>query len=319
VTIIPLPTRRDWTPDDFEPDPRGRGRRLRPRKPRVPWTKPRRPRGAREYAECGGPKIYRDRYDSAQGFAAAVRKACGPKKAAREFDVGGPESGTLVGARRAPGLFDDNWGTAFPLTRAEQRAMQEGELVTDPFFAPPTTANPGNWIADRLNQLRQRMSPTVYNTATGLRPLCGDPGYGITCAGPDGEVGWTGGTRPLTKEEAQEFLAAYCSPGRCLTAGLATPPAGYKEFIIRTKPANPGTASRFTCGPAAIAPVAGTTLPLPSLPQPPAPPPPPQPITNACPPTWYWAVGLTGCRCVPPNIGAPYASSEDLARCGIFF
>ncbi len=196
--------------------------------------------------------------------------------------------------------------------------MQEGEAIVDPFFAPPTTANPGNWIADKLELLRRRMSPTVYNTATGLRPLCGDAGYGLTCAGPDGEVGWTGGSRPLTKEEAQSFLDAYCAPGRCLTSGLVSPPDGYKEILIRTKPAHPGTAARFSCGPTVIAPVARTTLPLPALPAPPPPPPPAKPITNTCPPGWYWTIGLTGCRCMPAELNLPPATAAQLAQCGVF-
>lgn len=257
--------------DAAAPRRRGQPIRFKVRKPKLPWTYKPRSIERRIYTECGGRRIYHDKYNGPQGVAAAVAKLCGPRKRARDFGVGGPEAGTLSGARRVAGLFDSNWATDFPLTRAEQRALQEGRLrfdadtgtltetalrpglkvpvSLDPFFAPPTTPAPANWIDDALRRVRGTFGPTKYQTAKGWLPFCPAGGRGITCAGPDGEVGWTGGTIPLTPLDVQRFKEAYCAPGQCQTGGKISPPPGYKEFVIKTKPHNPAVLLKASCQP----------------------------------------------------------------------
>lgn len=204
------------------------------------------------------------------------RKNCAGKRGAREFFTGGPESGTLAGARRAEGLFDYNWGTEFPLTRDEQKALQEGRAVPDPFFAPPTTANPGNYIKSRIDRLRAKQNPTLYMTAEDIAQLCRPAGSGITCEGPNGGMSWTSTTAQLTPADVNRFRDAYCQPNTCARPGTATPPPGFTERAITTKPRNPAVAGRARCESAPITPIL-TTKPIPSTP-----PPPPPPVDYAC-------------------------------------
>lgn len=319
--------------DRTVPPRAGHARRFTVPKPRLPWRM--RPRAPRDQwgVECGG-RIKRWSYDPGpQVRAAWFAKHCGPRQAARSFDPGGPEAGTLAGARRAPGLFDWNWGTPFPLTRAEQKAMQEGrarydpetgtlveqelrpgrkELVAvDPFFAPPTTPAPENWIDDKLQRLRGTFGPTKFQAPRGLLPYCAKGGFGITCAGPDGEVGWTGGTEPLSAADVARFRDAYCNPGQCQTGGKISPPAGYREFVVKVKPRNPAVRLKASCQQWAVAPPVVTDVPLPPLAVPPLPlpgaPPPP------CVPdvilgrddgpfaSGWWIVSRQGTRMLVPN------------------
>jgi hypothetical protein len=231
-------------------DAKGRIRGRRVPKPKLPWSYPRRSSTPRVYSECGGKRIYHDQYSNPEGLQAAINKACGPKKAAREFDAGGPEAGTLVGARRAPGLFDENWGTPFPLTRADQRNLQDG-LPPNYFLEPPTEAAPTNYIADRFEVLRQKFAPTKYTTAQKVNPLCGKSWAAITCEGPDGGIGWYTEGEPISEADAKRFTDAYCQPNKCAHPGDATPPPGVKEVVIKGKPRNPGPAGRFHCEPEA--------------------------------------------------------------------
>lgn len=216
----------------------------------MPWTYPRRSKTPRVYSECGGKRIYHDVYSTPEGLQAAINKACGPKKAAREFDAGGPEAGTLVGARRAPGLFDENWGTPYPLTRRERRDLQDG-LPIDPFFEPPTDALPQNYIADRIEKLKQKMAPTKYTTAQQVNPLCGKSWAAITCEGPDGGIGWYSDGEKISEADAKRFTEAYCQAGKCQQPGSATPPPGVREVVIKVKPKNPAVAHRARCEPEA--------------------------------------------------------------------
>lgn len=315
--------------------PDGKRVRVKVRKPKLPWTYAPRSTERRVYTECGGRRIYHDKYNGPQGVIAAVAKLCGPRKRARDFDPGGPEAGTLAGARRAAGLFDYNWGTDFPLTRAEQRALQEGRLrfdaesgqlietelrpgaqylgALDPFLAPPTSPAPENWLEDKFQRLSGRFGPTLFRTPDAYSRFCPTGGYGISCAGPDGEVGWVGGSTPLTPLDVQRFKEAYCAPGQCQTGGKISPPPGFKEFVVKVKPRNPGTALKASCEPKAAPEPVVMDVPVP----PPAavemvPPPGTPLITKGCPPGWYWGIGLTGIRCVPIGIGAPAATAADL-------
>lgn len=304
-----------WAPElDREQSTRdGRRIRFKIRKPRLPWTYTPRSRERRVYTECGGKRIYHDKYFDAQGIAAAVRKACGPRKIRRTFDPGGPEAGTLYGARRAAGLFDENWDREFPLTRKERELIAAGQPVPDPFFAPPTTPAPENWIDDKLRRLRGTFGPTQYQTPKGWAPFCPEGGFGITCAGPDGEVGWTGGTTPLTPLDVQRFKEAYCAPGQCQTGGKISPPPGYREFVVKVKPRNPAVALKASCQPVLAPEPVVMDVPLPPPGPPPEQPAPTAPlITKGCPVGWYWGIGLTGIRCVPIGLGAPPATAADL-------
>lgn len=251
----------------------GRTGRVKVRKPRLPWTYKPRSTERREYTECGGPRIYRDKFTDMQGYLRAVRKACGPRRTAREFDVSGAEGGTLVGARRAAGLFDDNWDKQFPLTRKERELLEQGKPIPDPFFAPPTTPAPENWIDDKLRRLRGTFGPTQYQTPKGWLRFCPEGGTGITCAGPDGEVGWTGGSRALTPLEVERFKEAYCAPGQCQTGGKISPPPGFKEFVVKMKPRNPAVLLKSSCQPVLAPGPIVQDVPL-EAPPPPGPPPP---------------------------------------------
>jgi hypothetical protein len=191
------------------------------------------------------------------------KKYCGPRKGRRLFDPGGAESGTLAGARRAPGLFDENWDREFPLTRKERETLAAGGQVLDPFFAPPTTPNPGNWIEDKIKRIRGTFGPTLFQTPKAYTRFCKDGGFGITCAGPDGEVGWTGGTVPLTPLDVDRFREAYCSPGQCQTAGKVAPPSGYTEFVVKTTPRNPAVRLKASCQPVLAAEPVIMDVPLP--------------------------------------------------------
>lgn len=291
--------------------------RLRRKKPRLPWTYEPRSKTNRIYSECGGKRIYHDQYSSAQGVQAAINKACGPRKAVREFDPGGPEAGTLVGARRAAGLFDYGWGEQFPLTRAEQQAYQEGAPKPDPFFQPPTSPHPSNFVEDKIAQLRKTFGPTQYVSPKGYFPFCDQGGFGITCAGPDGEVGWTGGSTKLTPLDVDRFTKAYCQAGQCQEGGRETPPPGYKEFVIKTKPRNPAVAIKASCQPVlADLPVVMDVRLLPRVGE--AGPAAIDGITKGCPPGTRWALGLTGCSCQSPATH-PIAltASELLTICGV--
>jgi len=290
--------------------------RLRRRAPRLPWRYPPRRTGL-PYTECGGRVVKRwDHTPTAQEIIVAVARLCGPRKTARQFDAGGPEAGTLVGARRAAGLFDAGWGEVFPLTRKEQQAYQQGAAVPDPFFAPPTTPHPSNWIDDKLQRLRGTFGPTAYVSPKGYFPFCPAGGHGFTCAGPDGEVGWTGGSRPLTPLEAAQFREAYCDPGQCQEGGKLTPPDGFKEFVVKTKPRNPAVALKASCRPVLAPEPIVMDVVLPALPgEPPAPPPPY--ITKGCPAGSAWVVTTIGCRCDKLPTILPLADAAQLARCGI--
>lgn len=292
--------------------------RFRIRKPRLPWAyRPRQPRD--EWGvECGGRRM-RWSFDPGDAVRSAwFKKNCVPRKARRVFDPGGAESGTLSGARRAAGLFDENWDREFPLTRKEREVLAAGGQVADPFFAPPTGPAPENWIDDKLQRLRGTFGPTRYQTPKGLLPFCPEGGFGITCAGPDGEVGWTGGTVPLTPLDVARFKDAYCAPGQCQTGGKASPPPGYKEFVIKVKPRNPAVRLKASCQPVlAPEPVVMDWPPLPPA-APPAPAPAvPGAISKGCPPGHYWAVTTIGCRCMPNGSGGAPASAERIALCGI--
>jgi hypothetical protein len=296
---------------------RGGPPRLRRKKPKLPWTYEPRSKTNRIYSECGGKRIYHDQYSSAQGVQDAINKACGPRKIAREFDPGGPESGTLVGARRAPGLFDSGWGESFPLTRKEQQAYQEGTLRPDPFFAPPTTPHPSNYIEDKLQRLRGTFGPTPYQSPKGYFAFCPQGGYGISCAGPDGEVGWSGGSTPLSGLDVKRFTEAYCAAGQCQEGGRITPPPGYKEFVVKTKIRNPAVAIKASCQPVlADLPVIQDVRQLPRVGSGPAPP--LDGVTKGCPPGTRWALGLTGCSCqTPATHPIALSPSELLTICGI--
>jgi len=301
----------DVDPDASRPDLRRT--RFKVRKPRLPWTYAPRSKERRLYTECGGPRIYHDRYSSPAGLAAAIKKACGPRKMVREFDPGGPEAGTLVDARRAAGLFDSNWDREFPLTRKEREALGAGALVPDPFFAPPTSPAPENWIDDKLKRIRGTFGPTRYTTPKGLLPFCPEGGFGITCAGPDQEVAWTGGTTPLTPLDVARFKEAYCAPGQCQTGGKLTPPAGYKELVIKMKPRNPAVRLKASCQPVlSPEPVIMDFPPPPAGPVPAPSPAAPVGITAGCPAGWYWAIGLTGVACSDPALHRQPATAEQL-------
>jgi len=225
----------------------GRPARFAVRKPRLPWTYTPRSFARRTYTECGGPRIYHDKYATAAGLAAAIKKACGPKKTRREFDAGGPEAGTLAGARRVVGLFDFNWDREFPLTKKERVELQATGDVLDAFFQPPTTPDPGNWVDDKLKRIRGTFGPTLYQTPKAYSAFCPDGGFAISCAGPDGEVGWRGGQVALTPLDVARFKDAYCAPGQCQTGGKIEPPAGYKEFVVKVAPRNPAVRLKASC------------------------------------------------------------------------
>lgn len=296
----------------------GRRIRLKIRKPRLPWRYAPRSTERRVYTECGGPRIYHDKYLDAQGVAAAVRKACGPRKARRVFDPGGPEAGTLSGARRAAGLFDENWDREFPLTRKERELIEQGKPVPDPFFAPPTSPAPENWIDDKLRRIRGTFGPTKYQTPKGWLPFCPEGGYGMTCAGPDGEVGWTGGSRPLTPLEVARFTEAYCAPGQCQVPGKISPPPGFKEISFKMKPRNPAVALKASCQPVLAPEPAIMDVPLgPPEPVPAAPAGLPPAITKGCPPGFGWLISDIGIGCRPLELPLRRATAEELLYFGI--
>jgi len=197
---------------------------------------------------CDSKKLFGKPTLTAQQMTAWAAKNCSPRRAAREFHTGGPEAGTLVGARRAPGLFDENWGNSYPLTRKEQQRVAAGDPVADPFFQPPTYAYEGNWIADKLENLRKKMAGTPYTTALQLNKLCGPAGSMTSCSSPSGTVSWVSDTAIMTKADNARFAAAYCVPG-CQTGGRATPPAGFTERVVKTEPRNQSVKARFSCGP----------------------------------------------------------------------
>jgi len=198
---------------------------------------------------CDSKKLFGKPTLSAQQMTAWSAKNCSPRRSAREFHVGGTEAGTLVGARRAAGLFDEGWGNAFPYTRAEQKKLQEGVAVPAPFFAPPTYAYEGDFVKDKLELLKKKMAGTPYTTANQLNPLCGPQGSMTSCSSPSGTVSWVSTTSVLTKADQERFGAAYCKPG-CQTGGKATPPAGFTERVVKAEPRNPSVRLSFNCGPA---------------------------------------------------------------------
>lgn len=271
---------------DFLYSPRGHFRGLRIPKPKVPWQR-RPPRAAVARTSCGNKSTTWRTNPTGQQIANWWAKNCGPKKAARDFAVGGPESGTLAGARRAEGLFDWNWGTDFPLTRKEQLALQNGTPIPDPFFSPPTDAPAGNWIADKMELLRRRMRPVEYSTALDINKLCGPGGSGITCEGPDGGVSWSSERGSLTKEDQARFREAYCGPNQCVTPGRVAPPAGFTERAIIAKPRNPGTAGKTGCRVAPIVPVL-SSIPI-------------APVAPATPPAVDWTCAASDLGCVGAN------------------
>jgi hypothetical protein len=297
-----------WEADDDPVASRQLGRtgRVKVRKPRLPWRYARRSTTPREYTECGRGRIYRDQFTDMQGYLRAVRKKCGPRKLAREFDVTGAEGGTLVGARRAAGLFDDNWDKQFPLTRKERELLEQGKRPEQFFFEPPTTPAPENWIDDKIRRIRGTFGPTKYQTAKGWLPFCPQGGLGLTCAGPDGEVGWVGGSVPLTPLDVQRFKEAYCAPGQCQTGGKISPPAGYREVVVKTKPRNPAVLLKASCQPV-LAPAPVVMDVPPGAPPGPAPAPPP---SWECDPFGPCAIVI---NCGPPSnktgrwiAGTPY-------------
>lgn len=298
----------------------GRVPRRKVRKPRLPWRYAPRSKTAREYTECGRGRIYRDQYTDLQGYLRAVRKRCGPRVTAREFDVTGAEGGTLVGARRAAGLFDDNWDRQFPLTRKERELLEVGEEPLELFFEPPTTPNPGNWIDDKIRRLRGTFGPTQYQTPKAWQRFCPQGGTGITCAGPDGEVGWTGGDRALTPLEVKQFTDAYCAPGQCQTGGKLAPPSGFREFVVKVKPRNPAVLLKASCQPVlAPEPVIADVALGPPAPTPAPPPPGPKRITAGCLPGEFWVISDIGLRCSINGGGGRVATVEDLIYFGLPF
>ena len=270
----------------------GRPLRVRVRRPRLPWTYTPRSSTRRIYSECGRGRVYHDVYSTPEGLAAAIKKACGPRKARRQFDPGGPEAGTLAEARRAGGLFDENWDREFPTTRKEREVIAAGGQVPDFFFQPPTTPAPENWIDDKLKRIRGTFGPTKYFTPKAMQPFCPTGGYAISCAGPDGEVGWVGGDRPLTPLETKRFTDAYCAAGQCQTPGKTTPPAGFKEISSKVKPRNAAVLLKASCQPVlAPAPV------IQDVPQPPAAPAPVAPGGQwQCPPQQPTCLSVS-CEC----------------------
>lgn len=193
-----------------------------------------------------------------------------------------------------------------------------GEEPLDLFFAPPTTPVPENWIDDKLRRIRGTFGPTQYQTPKGWLRFCPEGGYGISCAGPDGEVGWTGGDRPLTELEVAQFKDAYCAPGQCQTGGKITPPAGFKEFVVKSAPRNPAVLLKASCQPVLRPDPVIMDVPLLGPGAAPEPPPPPLVgITKGCPPGWIWCIGLTGIRCFPREICFQPATAADLAYFGI--
>jgi hypothetical protein len=284
----------------------------------LPWRYAPRSRERRLYSECGTGKIYHDLYADAQGLAEAIRKKCGPRKLRRTFDPGGPEAGTLSGARRAPGLFDENWDREFPLTRRERELFERGAAPEEFFFEPPTTPAPENWIDDKLRRIRGTFGPTKYQTPKGWLPFCPKGGYAISCAGPDGQVAWVGGDRPLTPGEVEDFKAAYCAAGQCQVGGRISPPTGFKELVTKTKPRNPAVQLKASCQPVlATAPV---VVDVPLAPPGPVPVPPPTvtgPITQGCPPGYFWAVTSIGIGCRPIGFPLRAATAEELLYFGL--
>lgn len=195
---------------------------------------------------CNGKRRFFVTPPTAQDMVAWNRKNCPIKRTTREFHPGGPEAGTLTGARRAPGLFDDGWGTEFPLTRREQKKLQEGIPVPNPFFAPPTYAYEGNWIKDKLENLRRKMAGTSYTTALNINPLCGPRGSMTTCSTAHGTYQWISETTVLTQADNERFVAAYCKPN-CAAPGSAAPPAGFTQRNIVATSRNPDVRRAFSC------------------------------------------------------------------------
>lgn len=228
--------------------------------------------------ECRGRKLFGKPTLTAQQRAAWARKNCAPREAMRQFDAGGPEAGTLSGARRAPGLFDSGWGEAFPLTRAEQKAVQEGAALTDAFFQPPTEPHPSNWIEDHLKRLRGRFDAAQFTTPKALIGACPEGGFGMSCSGPNATVTWFKTSGPFTESEKAQYRDAYCKPGVCITGPVGSPPPGVKQTVYRYSPRNPAVAVKASCRPEPPTPVV-TDRPLdPLAPPPPSPPPPTGPV-----------------------------------------
>jgi hypothetical protein len=148
-------------------------------------------------------------------------------------------------------LFDEGWGQEFPLTRKEREAIASGKQVLDPFFAPPTTPHPSNWIEDKLQRLRGTFGATTFTAPASLSRFCPQGGSGITCAGPNAEVIWTVEGRDLTAAEKARFTDAYCKPGVCVTGSAGVAPEGVTERIIAVRPRNPAVAVKASCQPIA--------------------------------------------------------------------
>jgi hypothetical protein len=289
------------TVEDIDPTwtgPPARGLRFKVRKPRLPWRYAPRTKEGGLVQGCGNRSIRWGRFPSAQEVEQWRVKNCLPRQAIREFNPGGPESGTLAGARRAPGLFDSNWGTPFPLTRREQRALQEGQAVPDPLFAPPTTPNPGNWIDDKLRRIRGTFGPTQFQTPKSYLRFCPEGGFLISCAGPDFAVEWYGGSVKLTPSQVEDFNEAYCRPQQCGLGRRIPPPPGYKEFYRVSKPRNAAVLLKASCqrvpepGPVVM------DVPLPPIPPAPAAPA-PAISTSGCPPGWGLCRTQVGIGCYP--------------------
>lgn len=268
-------------------DPR-RPLRRRVRRARMPWRFKPRAQGFQEGVECAGKRMRWNTPQSAQTKAAWFAKNCGPRRTAREFSTAGAEGGTLVGARRAEGLFDYGWGTDFPLTRREQKRLQEGTAVPDPLFAPPTHPHASNWIDDTLRRIRGTFGATQYQTPKGWLPFCPPGGSGITCSHPNGSVIWRKVGSDLTAQERELFLRTYCAPGVCLTGSAGVAPVGITETIAYSRPRNPGTAEKASCQP--LPAVQAVVMDVP-VPPPPA----------AGPPVTDWSCTGAEASCVGAN------------------
>jgi hypothetical protein len=262
--------------------------RFKIRKPRLPWKYAPRPARFQIGINCGNRTIRWAKDPGAQVRAAWLAKNCGPRKSARQFDAGGPEAGTLAGARRVAGLFDEGWGEAFPFTRKEQQALQEGKTVAAPFFAPPVEPHPSSYIEDRLQRLRGKFGPTLFTTPASLARFCPQGGSGITCAGPNAEAVWVAEGRELTAQEKAAFTAAYCAPGVCIDGPKITPPAGVKERFIRVRPRNPAVAVKTSCQPVAQPGPVVTDFPI-------------APAAPAAAPVTDWSCGATDAGCIGIN------------------
>lgn len=111
------------------------------------------------------------------------RKWCAPQGYAHEFFAGGPEEGTLTGARRVDGLFDPHWGE--PWAKLSPGTFDPSR----PWFKLPGIA--GWWSPPGARPGQAPFTPDKNRVVNEhLHPLLSGSAYERLCKMPNQSIDW---------------------------------------------------------------------------------------------------------------------------------